>query len=73
VGDGCHCVDSTLSISSSSEADMCGVCMDAAPAVCLVPCSHRLCVECCSSMLGSDNRSVLVCPFCRSHVGALAA
>lgn len=58
--------------SSSSDGDLCGVCMDAAPAVSLGPCSHRLCVGCCTSMLGADNRSVLVCPFCRASVGALA-
>ncbi|KAF6260885.1 ankyrin repeat-containing domain protein [Scenedesmus sp. NREL 46B-D3] len=56
----------------SSEGGLCGVCMDAAPAVQLVPCSHQLCVQCCCSMLDSDTRSVFVCPFCRSAVAALA-
>jgi hypothetical protein len=56
----------------SSEGGLCGVCMDAVPAVGLVPCSHMLCRQCCAAMLESDNRSVLVCPFCRAAVGALA-
>jgi hypothetical protein len=54
----------------SSEGDSCGVCMDATPAATLSPCSHRLCLQCCSAMLDSDNRSVFVCPFCRSAVAA---
>jgi hypothetical protein len=56
----------------SSKGESCGVCMDAAPAVGLAPCSHRLCLQCCSAMLDAENRSVFVCPFCRSAVAAFA-
>ncbi|WIA34900.1 hypothetical protein OEZ86_013187 [Tetradesmus obliquus] len=35
------------------------------------PCKHRICADCCATMLAAQSRCVLVCPFCRGGVGAL--
>uniref|UniRef100_A0A383VCQ1 RING-type domain-containing protein n=1 Tax=Tetradesmus obliquus TaxID=3088 RepID=A0A383VCQ1_TETOB len=56
---------------TDDDGEPCGVCLDAAPAVCLQPCKHRICADCCATMLAAQSRCVLVCPFCRGGVGAL--
>ncbi|WIA09414.1 hypothetical protein OEZ85_008819 [Tetradesmus obliquus] len=50
----------------------CGVCLDAAPTACILPCKHNMCADCAMDMCERFSISTAVCPFCRCIIRGFA-
>jgi hypothetical protein len=55
------------------DEEACGVCLDAAPAVSLERCGHKMCLGCCRRLCGRNALQPPSCPFCRAAIGGFAA
>ncbi|KAF6259018.1 ankyrin repeat-containing domain protein [Scenedesmus sp. NREL 46B-D3] len=50
----------------------CGVCLDATPTACILPCKHNMCADCAMDMCERFSISTAVCPFCRCIIRGFA-
>eukprot|EP00877_Chromochloris_zofingiensis_P000578 jgi/Chrzof1/10520/Cz05g01240.t1 len=64
----CHAGDD-----ADHEDDTCGICLDDKADVVMKPCGHAICAGCCKQLFGLDYAAVVLCAFCRTPIGDLAA
>lgn len=63
----------TIKDDDDDDDQACGVCLDAAPAVSLRRCGHKMCLGCCRRLCGRNALQPPSCPFCRAAIGGFAA
>ena len=60
-------------VTADDDGAACGICLDAPPVACILPCRHALCVACARDLTKRYSMATCCCPFCRALVSGYRA